>query len=127
MSEKITMSTTKTPYVLVKRPGEAFHVALFPDHQSGKQLEWLQKICDGYIETVPFLKLEQRLLLICNEEGKLREMEANFVYNGDLIVGPVVVVSFNSEGEMLSLTRSQIDYIRDTLRLSEFNTMPEEN
>lgn len=122
MRENITMTTNKTPYVLVKKPGGPFRVALFPDPKSDKQLEWLQSICDGYIETLPFLALEQRLLLICNEEGKIREMEENFFYNGDVIVGPVVVVSFNSDGEMLPLTRDQINYVKETLWTTEVET-----
>ena len=56
---------------IVKRPDEQFgHVAWISD-----SLENLQKTVGGYIETVT---LDNGLVLICNEEGKIRDMPYNF-------------------------------------------------
>ena len=56
---------------IVKRPDEHFgHVAWISD-----SLENLQKSVGGYIETVT---LDNGVVLICNEEGRLRDMPYNF-------------------------------------------------
>ena len=56
---------------IVKRPDEQFgHVTWVSD-----SLENLQKTVGGYIETVT---LDNGVVLICNEEGKLRDMPYNF-------------------------------------------------
>jgi hypothetical protein len=56
---------------IVKRPDEQFgHVTWVSD-----SLENLQKTVGGYIETVT---LDNGVALICNEEGKLRDMPYNF-------------------------------------------------
>ena len=56
---------------IVKRPDEQFgHVTWISD-----SLENLQKTVGGYIETVT---LDNGVVLICNEEGKLRDMPYNF-------------------------------------------------
>jgi len=53
------------------------------------ELEDFQAIVGGYIETVP---IGESAVLVVNEEGKLRRMKPNFVYNGDLIVGTAIMV-----------------------------------
>ena len=56
---------------IVKRPDEQFgHVTWISD-----SLENLQKTVGGYIETVT---LDNGVVLICNEEGKIRDMPYNF-------------------------------------------------
>ena len=56
---------------IVKRPDEQFgHVTWV-----SASLENLQKTVGGYIETVMF---DNGVVLICNEEGKLRDMPYNF-------------------------------------------------
>ena len=57
---------------IVKRPDEQFgHVTWVSD-----SLENLQKTVGGYIETVTLP--EHNLVLICNEEGRIRDMPYNF-------------------------------------------------
>ena len=56
---------------IVKRPDEQFgHVTWISD-----ALENLQKTVGGYIETVT---LDNGVVLICNEEARLRDMPYNF-------------------------------------------------
>ena len=57
--------------VIIKRPCDQFgEEATIPN-----TLEALQEAVGGYIETVT---LDNGLVLICNEEGKLRDMPYNF-------------------------------------------------
>ena len=57
-------------------------------------LENLQRFVDGYIEVVP---VSASIVMICNEEGKLRGMEPNFKWLGDVIVGPVIFCGVDGE------------------------------
>ena len=82
---------------IVKRPDEQVgHVCYVSD-----ALENLQKTVGGYIEA---LQLGDGLFLICNEEGRLKNLEKNFVItNGGFqiqIVGTVLIVG--SDGESFS-------------------------
>ena len=76
MKEKIT--------VIVKNPGEPAEEREIPN-----TLEALQGIVGGYIETVRFAS---DCTIVCNEEGKLREMEPNIFLMGEMFVGPVILV-----------------------------------
>ena len=76
--------------VIIKRPDEQYgHVT----HISAR-LENLQNTVGGYIETVPVIK---GVLLICNEEGKLRDLEPNMWLYGDLIRGTVIICGQDGE------------------------------
>ena len=76
--------------VIIKRPDEQYgHVT----HISTR-LENLQNTVGGYIETVTVIK---GVILICNEEGKLRDLEPNMWLNGDLIRGTIIICGQNGE------------------------------
>ena len=76
--------------VIVKRPDEQYgHVT----HISPR-LENLQKTVEGYIEMVTVIK---GVKLLCNEEGKLRDLEPNMWLNGDLIRGTIIICGQNGE------------------------------
>lgn len=76
--------------VIIKRPDEQYgHVT----HISNT-LKNLQNTVDGYIETVPVIK---GVLLICNEEGKLRDLKPNMWLYGDLIRGTVIICGVDGE------------------------------
>ena len=65
---------------IVKRPDEQFgHVTWVSD-----SLENLQKTVGGYIETVT---LDNGVVLICNEEGKIRNMPYNFTLRRMMLNG----------------------------------------
>ena len=87
--------------------GEAIKVIVKqPNDKYGKPtkmvptLESLQKTVGGYIEHV---NLGDGLVMICNEEGKLKGIEPNFVitsglgYLIDEIVGPVIIAGVKGE------------------------------
>ena len=60
-------------------------------------LEALQKAVDGYIETVTVKAGDKKLVIICNEEGKLTRMAPNFRIGSKQIVGTVIVVGVDGE------------------------------
>lgn len=85
---------------IIKRPDEEYgHVT-----NISTSLKNLQNIVGGYIETLTLFDgiYGKRLILICNEEGKLRGLEPNFVCipgGGvpDCIVGDAIIIG--AEGE----------------------------
>lgn len=80
--------------VIVKYPGEPVgHISTMDN-----ALKAFQGAVRGYIETV---ELKDGVILICNEEGKIRELRPNFVirtpYWADVIYGTAVIAG--SDGE----------------------------
>ena len=80
-------------------------------------LESLQHEVEGYIECI--YPWEDNATLICNEEGKINGMELNrplYDEDGrivDIIAGPFLIVGFDDDGELVSLTDEQIaTYLR---------------
>lgn len=77
---------------VVKRPDEPFgHMA-----NVSNTLQNLQNIVDGYIEVVD---CGNGLLIICNEEGKIQELEPNIPNpnspQDDELVGTIIVCGQN--------------------------------
>ena len=76
--------------VIVKRPDEKYgHVAHIMN-----TLESLQAQVGGYIEAV---RLTSKVVIICNEEGRLRGMEPNIRIGGKMFVGPIIVAGIDGE------------------------------
>ena len=80
----------KKTRVIIKRPDEKYgHVT-----NISATLKNLQKTVGGPIETVPVIL---NAVIICNEEGKLRNLDPNIWYFHDRIVGTIIVIG--TEGE----------------------------
>ena len=75
-------------------------------------LDTLKELVGGYIEV---LRLDDDILLICNEEGKLQGLPPNFAMGNDVIVGTVVFVSFDGKEDFTSLNDWQIEYLMSQL------------
>lgn len=76
--------------VIVKAPYERIgHLA-----EISSSLEDMQKIVDGWIEPV---YVDDRFIIVCNEEGKLRQMDVNFRIPHDIICGTVFVCGDGEE------------------------------
>lgn len=74
---------------LIKRPGEP------PRHVNvSNSLEALQKNVGGYIETVT---LASDLVIICDEEGRLKGKPYNCTVCGTDFVGEIIMVGANGE------------------------------
>ena len=71
-------------------------------------LETLKTLVGGYIEVV---RMEDNILLICNEEGKLQGLLPNFSTGYDVIVGTAVFVSFDGKEDFTDLNDWQIENI----------------
>lgn len=69
--------------VIIKKPEDEFGRLV----EIENELEVFQNIVGGYIETTGY----KNLVIICNEEGKLRGMKPNLVFGTDMIVGTIIV------------------------------------
>ena len=75
--------------VLIKRPGvKAYHTYI------SNTLENLQKTVGGYIETVTPLN---DLVLICNEEGRIKGLPYNFTMFGVDFFGTVIFAGVDGD------------------------------
>lgn len=80
---------------IIKRPDEvAGHMTYITN-----TLKNLQKIVGGYIQTVT-IGDAQKIVMICNDEGKILELEPNFIYGiiaPDMIMGTVIICGTDGE------------------------------
>jgi hypothetical protein len=75
----------------------------------------IKKLIGGWIEIPPFF---EDVDIIVDEEGKLKHLPLNklLTYEGkvvDVLVGPIIIASYDEEGEMISLSAELADkYIK---------------
>ncbi|MCX8075235.1 MAG: DUF3846 domain-containing protein [Clostridia bacterium] len=87
--------------ILVKDPGKNPEVK-----KIRKQLKSMQDIVGGYIEIVPY----KEAIIVCNEEGKLNNLEPNVNLDKDYIAGSFFIVGDDEKnGDFKSLTDEQIE------------------
>ncbi len=72
------------------------------------ELSTLQKLVGGYIEAV---STGQGICLVCNEEGKLNGLPANFPIGNDVIAGTAVFVAYGNDGNFADLSDEQIEIL----------------
>ena len=89
--------------VIVKEVGKAPQVKVIEN-----TLNTLQSLVGGYIETV---SMEDNIILICNEEGKMQGLPPNFSMGYDVIVGTAVFVAFDGKEDFTGLNDWQIEYL----------------
>lgn len=77
------------------------------------KLENLQRVVGGLIE---FVELEHNVDLICNEEGKLDNLEFNRVITNDVICGTFFIAGHH-KGETISLSKKQIKKYKKIFKL----------
>ena len=110
--------------VLVKQPGKSARVS-----EIENTLQSFQEVVEGNLEAVPLsydvlLSHIPDICALCNDEGKINKMKANFlignIWNGcyDVICGPVVFAGVEGE-ETVSLTEKQISMIKKTIKANE--------
>ena len=75
----------------------------------------LQKIVNGYIEIV---ELSPSVDLICNEEGKIKQLPLNRFIDYDIIAGTFFIAGHRDE-ETISLSRKQIKKYKEIFKLSK--------
>lgn len=79
----------KKIHVLTKRPGSIPRSVWVSD-----TLENLQRQVGGYIETV---MLDEDLVVICNEEGRLRNLPYNCEVEGIQFYGDIIIAGVQDE------------------------------
>ena len=79
-------------------------------------LEGLQKSVGGYIEAV---YLEDNVVLVCNEEGKLMSLPGNRSLGNDIIFGTFFVAGSNDDGEFVTLAEDKIQQYSDQFQTLE--------
>lgn len=92
--------------VIVKRPDEAGHVTWMSN-----TLEAFQKAVGGYIEAVSLIP---GVVIICDEEGRLKGSAPNCRIDGMDFVGNIVVAGVNDE---------EFDSIPEALTLKVFREL----
>ena len=94
--------------IMLKRPGcEPELEPLFDN-----TLEAFQEAVGGYIET---FTLAPDLVIICNEEGKLRGLPYNVTIAGEDFVGTVLAVGVKGD-EFASIKARHIPLVKELLR-----------
>lgn len=79
-------------------------------------LENVQQFVGGYVQAI---RITDSITMWMNEEGKLRQLEPNFVMvnkgvtSTDTIVGNVLIAGTNSEGDDVSLTDQEIELLQE--------------
>lgn len=95
--------------VVFKKLGEK-PVAIEIEHT----LEKLQELVEGYIEVVP-ANDDKSILMIVNEEGRLKGLKPNVWIDNTCIVGNIIFVQNGNDGEFHSLTDDMVRAIIEIL------------
>lgn len=104
--------------ILVKDPGKEPEVK-----KIRKQLKDMQKIVNGPIEAIPY----KNAILVCNEEGKINNLEPNVNLGFDYILGSFFMVGDDEEkGDFKSLTDEQIEKFKKEFSINIENEMDRE-
>ena len=83
------MKKGNTIKVIIKHPGCIPYINWIPN-----ELSALQDIVGGYIEVV---NLTSDVCIICNEEGKLLDLDPNVKICGELFVGTIIIAGVDGE------------------------------
>lgn len=88
-----------------KQPGHPYHTFWIRN-----DLKELQRFVGGYIETVT---VAPKLVLICNEEGRLQDMGFNCEICGINFVGPILAVGTDDEGNFTDMPDWAVEFLRE--------------
>lgn len=88
--------------VVTKKPNEKPLIV-----EIKNELSELQRIVKGHIEIV---QLAPKIVVICDDEGKLKGYEPNLKYGLDILVGTVIFAGVEGE-ELKSLNDEQIEIV----------------
>jgi len=102
-SQENVQETKRTITVLIIEPNEHPRLVEIED-----DIDVEQGIVGGYMEE---LQLSDTASLICNEEGKLRNLPANRRYKNDVLAGTFFITGIDDdEGIFTSLSKEDIDF-----------------
>lgn len=86
--------------VIIKEPNKPARIETHFENT----LEAFQEAVVGYIETVT---LASDLVIICNEEGRLRGLEYNATVCGVSFVGTIIFAAYNRDGDFVSIKKPE--------------------
>ena len=103
--------------VLVKLPGEYPEVGeIEPTYDA------VRDMVGGWLEVIPCTPQTDRgIIYYCDEEGKLIDLAPNIALDGeygrvfDIIVGPILVVKYDKDDCMTSLSKDEIAFHKNWL------------
>ncbi len=95
----------KTIKVVMVEPLKRPYVAEIENSLAGMQL-----VVNGYIEVIT---LEENVILVCNEEGKLLDLPYNRSLGNDILVGTFFVAGSNDAGDFSSLAEDKLRQYRE--------------
>lgn len=88
--------------------------------QIKNELKSFQQIVGGYIEMV---YMDDKIDLICHEEGKLIGLDGNRRVQEDIIAGPFIIVAHDEMGNCCSLDKIDIEfYLKRFETIEEYTT-----
>jgi hypothetical protein len=96
--------------VAIKRPNENSEVV-----EVDNTLKTFQEFVGGYIEVVPFTE-DGDILVICDEEGKMKGKDFNLRYYEDILVGTLVFVKNGDDGEFHSLESDDLLVVNEIIK-----------
>ena len=109
------METKEFIVIVTSAPKVTFTVK---ETNAEKMLDDLQQAVDGFIEIVrPFGRSGNHLVMVVNDEGLIRGMEANPIGSllyGDTIAGPIVLMKEgirDGEPDLIGLTQEEADFV----------------
>lgn len=83
------------------------------------RLEEYQKLVEGYFETV---RISENICILCNEEGKLKELDPNIIWGDDVVAGNIFVVGVQ-DADFRSLTENEIKVVKEILNFAAIKTI----
>lgn len=99
--------------ILYKKVAETPEVMMIED-----TLEEKQKLVGGLIEVVSY---DEDIVLVCNEEGKILNMQPNLLFDYDYIAGNCFFVGDDFENSgFKSLTDEQIEKLKEIIKERDF-------
>lgn len=85
-------------------------------------LKSLQNEVDGLIEMVD---IDDNVSIICNEEGKILNLNLNRIVGNDIIAGNFFIAGFNDSGDIISLSKDQIEKYKKVYDQKSINELNE--
>lgn len=83
------------------------------------KLEEYQKLVEGHLESV---HITQNIVMICNDEGKIKKLDPNIIWGSDVIVGNIFVVGAQDD-DFRSLTENEIKVVKELLNFATIKTI----
>lgn len=80
------------------------------------RLEAMQEAVGGWIETVT---LDRQVVIVCNEEGKIRGMEPNCAVCGIPFYGTIVAIGYDGKGNFADIPIKMPEWRSEYLKMKK--------